>query len=264
MKYIKIVVQKTLDYFGFFIGRKELYRIKANFEKVDDPENIVKLVRQNTMLLNDLRLINIRESISYISQASITGTYVECGVWKGGSSAYAAYCLKREGNIVPIHLFDAFDDICEPDAAVDGERAIKDVGGIQNAQGRLKAVKGVYDRIGGHGNDAHVRSLINGSIINYPLENIIIHKGWFQDTLPLAIDSIDRISILRLDGDWYSSTKVCLEQLYPLVSKGGVVIIDDYDAYDGCKKAVDEYLKSIGVSPFLIKVDDECVFFIKS
>lgn len=80
----------------------------------------------------------------------------------------------------------------------------------------------------------------------------------------MAIDSIKKISILRLDGDWYSSTKVCLEHLYPLVSIGGVVIIDDYDAYDGCKKAVDEYLLSIGVSPFLIKVDDECVFFIKA
>lgn len=87
--------------------------------------------------------------------------------------------FKKEGNILPIHLFDAFDDICEPDAAVDGERAIKEVGGIQNAQGRLESVKGIYDRIGGHGNDAHVKLLISGTIINYPLENILIHKGWF-------------------------------------------------------------------------------------
>lgn len=263
MKYLKIIIVEIADYFGFLIGKKKHYRTIASFERISDPENVIAVVRSNTMLKNDLRLVNIRESISYVSNSKIIGSYVECGIWKGGSSAYAAYCFKLKNKIVPLHLFDAFDDICEPDADIDGERAIKEVGGIQNAQGRLVPVEGIYDRIGGHGNDAHVKQLISDTIINYPLEKIFIHKGWFQDTLPLAKDSIRCISILRLDGDWYSSTKICLEHLYPLVSRGGIVIIDDYDAYDGCRKAVDEYLLSLGISPFLIKVDDECVFFIK-
>lgn len=214
------------------------------------------------MLVNELRLINIKEVVNYVVNSKIQGAYVECGVWKGGSAAYAAYCLKKHNRISPIHLFDVFDNICEPDALVDGDRSIKDVGGIDNAKGRLIPIAGVYDQMGGYGKDIEVKNLLTGDLINYPESSVNIYKGWFQDTLPKVSSMIGSISILRLDGDWYSSTKVCLENPYQFVEKGGIIIIDDYDCYEGCKKAVDEFLAKIEQFPYLIKVDNECVFFL--
>ena len=74
---------------------------------------------------------------------------------------------------------------------------------------------------------------------------------------------IKEISLLRLDGDFYESTMVTLEELYPLVSKGGIVIIDDYGGFQGCKKAVDEYFKKLNFIPPLIYVENSIRYFIK-
>ena len=87
-------------------------------------------------------------------------------------------------------------------------------------------------------------------IVNYR-----IIKGWFQDTLPQNIDKIGNIAILRLDGDWYESTKVCLEYLYDNVVEGGYILVDDYNFWPGCKKAVDEFFDNRKIFPNIIKVD---------
>lgn len=79
----------------------------------------------------------------------------------------------------------------------------------------------------------------------------------------LIPDKIQQISLQRLDDDWYASTKVGLETLYEKAKIGGVVIIDDYGYYDGCTKAVDEFLLKINFKKFLIKVDDYCIYWIK-
>ena len=75
--------------------------------------------------------------------------------------------------------------------------------------------------------------------------DVVIRKGWFQNTLPIAKNEIGPITLLRLDGDWYESTKVCLENLYDKVIPGGYIIIDDYGHHEGCKIAVDEFLKNL-------------------
>ena len=75
-------------------------------------------------------------------------------------------------------------------------------------------------------------------------DNIFMVKGWFQDTLPEYRERTDAIAILRIDGDWYESTKCCLENLYDNVIPGGSIIIDDYESYVGAKKATDEFIKN--------------------
>lgn len=70
--------------------------------------------------------------------------------------------------------------------------------------------------------------------------------------------------MLRLDGDWYASTKICLEYLYNKVEIGGVVIIDDYYTYEGCRKAVNEFWILKGIKPYTIKVSEDCLFWIKT
>lgn len=258
---IKLLISNILSKFGYQIVDKKKWRPKHNFEFLDLSPIVKKQILDNSML-NESRLINIILVSDYLIKNKIQGDFVECGVWKGGSVALMAYFLKSKSEIRNLQLFDCFDDICQPNFKVDGERAIKDAGGLNFANGELITVKGVYDTHGGCGNEDNVKSLIVDQI-GYSSDHVLIHKGWFQDTLPIVRDDIQQIALLRLDGDWYASTKVCLENLYDKVVEGGVIIIDDYGCYEGCKKAVDEFLIKTNIKPFLIKVDDECVYWVK-
>jgi O-methyltransferase len=73
-----------------------------------------------------------------------------------------------------------------------------------------------------------------------PADKIHIYKGWFEETLGKYPGA--EIAVLRLDGDWYESTMTCLDQLFPYVSFGGIVLLDDYDAWDGCALATHDFL----------------------
>src|SRR5476649_1898521 len=84
--------------------------------------------------------------------------------------------------------------------------------------------------------------------------HFVYHKGWFQNTIPVKAGAIRSISFLRLDGDLYESTKVCLEYLYPKMSKGGYIVIDDFGSLEGCKKAVLEYLAEYDLNPTIIEI----------
>jgi O-methyltransferase len=90
-------------------------------------------------------------------------------------------------------------------------------------------------------------------------ERVCLLEGWFKDTLPRA--PVERLAILRLDGDLYHSTRDILENLYPRVSPGGFIIVDDYGSWPGCRRAVTEYLTKIGESPEITPIDDTGVFW---
>jgi hypothetical protein len=258
---MKTLINSLLAKIGYNLVKKNNWRPKHKHEFLSLPVDIENLIKSNSML-NDLRLINIIDCVNYLTKNNIKGDMAECGVWKGGGAAMIAYQLKTLNEFRALHLFDAFDDICQPDANIDGDRAISDAGGIQNAKGELKPISGVYDRFGGKGNDEAVFELITKGI-GYPSNFVRMHKGWFQDTLPQVSNSINEIALLRLDGDWYASTKVCLDYLFEKVVKGGIIIIDDYDCYEGCKKAVDEYITNNKLVTHIVKVDDECIYWIK-
>jgi len=258
---IKSFASRFLNKFGYIIGKLDNWRPKHQFESLDISPNVKQKILDNTML-SEIRLVNILLVSEYIVDSRIDGDFVECGVWKGGSCALMAYFLKSKHEFRNIHLFDCFDDICQPDFTVDGEKAVREAGGLNFSKGELNPIKGIYDNQVGCGNEIMVKSLIVDDI-GYPSKNVLIHKGWFQDTLPVTQKTIKQIALLRLDGDWYASTKVCLEYLYDKVAVGGIIIIDDYLCYEGCKKAVDEFLKKKNIMPFLIKVDDFCVYWIK-
>jgi hypothetical protein len=91
--------------------------------------------------------------------------------------------------------------------------------------------------------------------------DLVFHTGWFQDTIPKA--DINDIALLRLDGDWYESTKICLENLYQKVVEGGYIIIDDYGTFSGCAQAVDEFFGAAYRSRLQYS-DQDCAFFRKS
>lgn len=216
-------------------------------------------------------LASLYDQVRYLVQNDIPGVFVECGVWKGGSvGVIASAILHSKKPLRFLHLFDSFDDICEPNPKVDGPRALQDVQDLAGVKpddltGKLSPVKGIYKKLGGHGTVDICHDLLVNKL-SYAESKVIFHKGWFQETVPRDLDELDQIALLRLDSDWYESTKICLEYLYDKVVDGGIVVIDDYGAYEGCRRAVDNFFKTRHIKKYLVpasSINKECVFFVK-
>ncbi len=205
---------------------------------------LFKIIKRHTML-NKRKLSFLYDSTINIIRNKIQGDIVECGVWMGGAVALIAKTLMDNKDIRTLRMFDSFDDPHEP-LPVDGDRVIKNVGGMEFATGKMKALKGYYKRVThgiGPGNPKVVYNLLV-NIVGYPKDKIKIYKGWVQKTLPVFGKRIDTISMLILDCDLYEPQKLCLECLYPKVVKSGFVVVDDYIKLDGCRLAIDGYLNT--------------------
>jgi len=158
------------------------------------------------------------------AKREVQGDVVECGVWRGGMIAGIAKILRKYPR--EYYLFDSFEGL--PDVQeIDGQKAIE----WQN-----NADSNIYYNNCSAEEDYAIKAMQKAGCKNYK-----IIKGWFNTTLINASFN-DGISILRLDGDWYESTMTCLEFLFPHVNKNGLIIIDDYIMWDGCSRAVHDYL----------------------
>lgn len=174
-------------------------------------------------------------AVHRIIDNKVPGVFVECGVWQGGCAAAMMLAQnKKRPPTVPreIHLFDSFEGL-PPAREEDGYEAMNwqemeesDVKAWDNCIASIDTVRQ------------------NFNTLNMDLSLFHFHKGWFEETVPqTAAEHPDlKISLLRLDGDWYESTRICLETLYPMVAEGGMVIIDDYYRWEGCTWAVHEFL----------------------
>ena len=192
------------------------------------------------------RLYSVYKSIEYCLKNNIEGDFVECGVWKGGSSMMIALTLLKN-NITnkKIYLYDTYEGMSEPTE--------EDVN-----YGNHKAKNKYAETLNTESGSDWCRSEIDEVKKNlystgYPKENIIFVKGKVENTIPKTIP--DKIALLRLDTDWYESTKHEMENLYPILSENGVLIIDDYGHWQGCRKAVDEYFENNNISILLNRVD---------
>ena len=218
--------------------------------------SVISKIYTRTML-HPVRLFNICDAVEDVHRKGIAGDLVECGVWSGGGLALMALWDLRQGSSRRYHAFDSFEGLPPPTVEDNEvyERFVANRGeeGIAAAGQLVKT--GVCQ---GDGADS-VRQFFHR--LGIPPERSVFHVGWFQDTVPVAAKTIGPIAILRIDGDWYDSTRVCLEHLYDLVSPGGWVIIDDYGAFSGCRKAVDEFLANRGIATTIEVVDNECVMF---
>ena len=199
------------------------------------------------------RLASVHDLALEVEAGKIPGAFVECGVWKGGSIGLMALVAKDSGSYRKIVLFDSFEGLPQPTEA-DGPEAKRYAEG--KAEGRLEAI----DQCVGPLETVQELFFVK---LGFPREQIDIRKGWFQDTVPGSGDSIGPIAILRLDGDWYDSTRVCLEGLYDKVVPGGYVVLDDYGYWEGCRKATDEFFAKRNLELDLIRIDDSCHLFRK-
>jgi hypothetical protein len=177
------------------------------------------------------RISAICDSIRYVTTAQIPGAYVECGVWRGGSSMAAALALQHAGDIDrDLYLFDTFEGMSNP-----SEHDMRASDSVRANQ--LLEASGTSDKIWCKASLEDVEA--NMASTGYPANKLHFCKGMVEETLPAQAP--EKISILRLDTDWYESTRHELEQLYPRLTVGGVLIIDDYGYWAGARKAVDEY-----------------------
>jgi predicted O-methyltransferase YrrM len=189
-----------------------------------------------------------------VLEGNVPGCFVECGVWKGGSSAIMALAIRNARQERHLHLFDSFEGLPEP-TEKDGKSAgIYSNGRIQGKLATLNQCQAGLDE---------VRHLILDEIkVRKDLAHF--HVGWFQNTISADAGQLGPIALLRLDGDWYDSTKICLEHLYPLLSPGGIIIMDDYWAWEGCRKATDEYRDKFNINSLIQPIDGIAVFWIKT
>ncbi|WP_206376817.1 TylF/MycF/NovP-related O-methyltransferase [Sphingomonas sp. G-3-2-10] len=212
---------------------------------------ILKRVKPFTLTSNANLWATI-QAVKHVEARNIPGDIVELGVWRGGQSMTAALTMKRLGTGRRLWLFDTFAGMPEPGEhdfkAATGESATKVWNETQDGKGFSDwCCASLEDVQANIGSTAHA--------------DVRYVQGMVEDTLKEAANLPETISILRLDTDWYESTKAELEILYPRLSPGGVLIIDDYGSWGGAKKAVDEYFA--GKPIFLNRIDHTARLMIK-
>jgi hypothetical protein len=200
---------------------------------------IVEFCRPFTMC-STARQYALYQSTIYIEQRRVPGVIVECGVFKGGSMMLSALTLKRRGIDERLfYLYDTFAGMSQPTGA----------DGTESHVTWRKYQKRDY-------NEWCFASIeeVRGNMLrtDYPQDRVRLIPGKVEDTIPSTIPN--QIALLRLDTDWYESTKHELTHLYPRLAPGGVLIIDDYGTWQGAKKAVDEYFADRNV--LLTRVDN--------
>lgn len=191
------------------------------------------------------RVFALSRAVEYIVDNGISGSIVECGVWKGGSiMAIAAKLLQLGRTDVDLYLFDTFEGMPAP------EDVDRDCDG-RGAQEIMEKQERATSKVWAISPEDEVRR--NVSSVGYPLERIHFVRGKVEDTLPG--NAPDAIALLRLDTDWYASTRHEMEHLYPRLSQGGVLIVDDYGHWNGARKAIDEYFQAASFRPYLSRID---------
>lgn len=260
----KVLPQSTFDKFLSFI----LPRYKAFLRAVYYTKTIVYLLSGNKegremvkkiyqiipyTLVGTGGLEATYKLAKMMNKKGVEGNFVELGVARGGCAilmatvAFETNLFKRQ-----VWLFDSFEGLPDPtenDFCLTGLRMTGDhlrPLSRGSCMGTLEEVQGLFF-----------------NKYRFPKDKVFLVKGWFQDTLPLKEKEVGKIAILRIDADWYESTKCCLEYLYDYVVKGGAIIVDDYQSCFGCKKAVDEFIANRNMNVNIILDGRGGCYFIK-
>ena len=236
------------------------------YDRHEEIWSVVQRVEAHTMVTRHRLAVTYQIAV-FAELHGLSGSFVECGTWKGGASGLLALANLRHGATRRnLHLFDSFSDMCLPDEAIDGNLAVqqaRDLGGVIGPlDGSLTPMDGFYQSLGGHATVNDVHSLLIDTL-NYDSEFLFVHEGWFQETIPVQRESIGPIAVLRLDSDFYRGTRFSLEMLFDQVVEGGFVIIDDYGCYQGCQRAVDDFLAQQNLPHYLNHIDAEGRYLIK-
>jgi hypothetical protein len=206
----------------------------------------LRAVRPYTMTSAE-RVLALVESVRYVTRRRIPGAIVECGVWRGGSMMAAARTLVSQGDTErELYLFDTFEGMPPPsDDDVDcrGRSARSEL-----AKSSPKDPSSIWC----YATLPEVERALGS--VGYPEGRVHFVEGKVEETVPSKAPN--EIALLRLDTDWYESTKHELEHLYPRISRGGVLIIDDYGHWAGARRATDEFIAAHPEFGLLVRIDD--------
>jgi O-methyltransferase len=244
---MKRVIKKILNKYNYDIVKVaglQAQVIPGDFD--DHHKKVLNKVGKFTMT-SPFRIFSLVEAVKYVVKNKIEGSIVECGVWKGGSMMAVAETLKAlDETTRHLYLYDTYEGMSEPteyDKTYTGDDASKLLNDNTDREKNLVWAYSALDTV-----------KENMQSTDYPAENITYIKGKVEDTIPQTMPS--KIALLRLDTDWYESTKHELIHLYPLLQKGGVLILDDYGHWAGAKRAVDEYISQNALPILLNRIDE--------
>jgi O-methyltransferase len=244
---LKELLHKIINSLGYDLVKPDKRLIvdglPADFDK--STIDTYNLVKQYTMTTPE-RIASLCTAVNYLVKNNIQGDFVECGVWRGGSTMAAIDTLMKAGDTNrKVYLYDTFEGMSEPtehDKVITGT----DANELLKSSDRddptsvwcYSALEEVQKNVG---------------TLKYPAELVHYVKGKVEETIPSTIPA--KIALLRLDTDWYESTAHELKYLYPLLVPGGVIIIDDYGHWEGARKAVDEYIADNKLPLLLNRID---------
>jgi len=247
---IKRSIQATLNLLGYEIRptpkREADSRIPIELSE-QDRELVHHVMANQLTMVSYERLSSTILASHYVVQNDIAGDFVECGVWRGGNALVAASVFRRYGSDKKVWLFDTFAGMTAP---TDHD--------FQYSDGKLAAPQ-YHASLKKEHNEwalAHLGE-VTKTFRDFSLsDRAIFVRGDVNDTLRDVNQVLPpSISILRLDTDWYESTMTELGVLYPRLSVGGCLIVDDYGHWAGSRKATDEYFTKMGNRPFLQSTD---------
>ena len=241
-KIIDRKIRPLLQRFGIDIVRVRDYPPDFSEQNI----KIYESVKLYTMTGPD-RVNALIDAVYYVVKNNIDGAMVECGVWKGGSTMAIALTLKRLGaENRDLYLYDTFSGMSAPSDA-----DVSIIGGAKAHEyfSKTKLSEDTSDWCISSLDEVKENMLSTG----YQKERIHFIKGKVEDTIPNNIPN--EIALLRLDTDWYESTKHELTHLFPLLKPNGVLIIDDYGHWEGVRKAVDEYISDKKIRILLNRID---------
>jgi hypothetical protein len=223
--------------------RCRLHKVMRDLSTED--RDIIERVLPFTMLSPD-RLYAFMQATRHVVRTNVPGGIVECGVWKGGA-VMASLLTMRQMNRADrdYFLYDTFAGMPAPTAAdkqYDGEALAAAFAKRQLSEDTSSWCRGEFSEV-----ERNIRSA------GYEASRIQFVKGRVEETIPRVMP--EQIAVLRLDTDWYASTRHELEHLYPRLSAGGVLIVDDYGHWRGARQAVDEYFESHKIPMLLHRTD---------
>lgn len=256
MQFSKKIIKKIFELFNYeilktkydnkqlsyeYLNLERIERIKKNKFLEKRPElneedvNAIKYVLKNDLtMVSPARLTDTVLAVKHIEINNIQGSFVECGTWRGGNAIAASLACKEYFKNRNFYIYDTFTGMSEPDDDVDKSVFIGDTSkNVFNKHQELNFNSWCYASLD------EVKE--NFKKAGLTLENVTFIKGKVEDTLKIKSNLPEKISVLRLDTDWYDSTIVELEVLYPKLEIGGLLLIDDYGYWDGARKAVDDY-----------------------
>jgi hypothetical protein len=247
---LKNLLKATLHRAGYVLMNVERPTDAANVLPPDFSEadkSLYLKVRPYT-LTTPARVFMLARSLEYLSQHGIAGAVVECGVFKGGSMMAMAETLLRLKDFRELYLYDTFEGMTAP-TDEDGDWAKR----IWEENKRADHNEWVYSPL------EDVKRNIAST--GYPHDKLHFVKGKVEDTIPAHMP--EQIAMLRLDTDFYTSTRHELLHLFPRLVKGGVLIIDDYGSFRGSRQATDEFMSEQKLPMLLSRIDADARLAIK-